>query len=383
MERLRARLTGEPPATSRAGARPADDARTLAAARRSERHEHLRTRHPPADRHHAARHRAVAGGHRGLSLPAGRQHADRRFPDHQREREPARRRSGDHGGDGRGAARAPARRNPGRDRDDLAQLARLDPHLDPVRPQPQHRRRRARRAGRDQRRADRPAGRPAVAAVVPQVQSGGDADHDPGADLAHRAAERDLRRRRHRGGAAPRAGRRRRRGQRQRRRAAGDPRAGQSDRARLHGARRWRTCAPRSPTPMRPGPLGVFDGDGRAVTIGINDQLRAASQYDPLVVRTANGTVVRLSAIASIEPGVRNSRSFGWYNRPALGAAGHHQGGRRQRDRDRRPHPRAASPRSSAGFPPTSTSRSSPTAPARSAPASATCSSRCWRPSCW
>src|SRR5262249_12994996 len=50
------------------------------------------------------------------------------------------------------------------------------------------------------------------------------------------------------------------------------------------------------------GPLGVFDGEGRAVTIDINDQLRAASQYDPLVVRTSNGTVVRLSAIASIEP---------------------------------------------------------------------------------
>jgi len=63
------------------------------------------------------------------------------------------------------------------------------------------------------------------------------------------------------------------------------------------------------------GPLGVFDGNGRAVTIGTNDQLRVASQYDPLVVRTTNGTVVRLSAIASIEPGVKNSRSFGWYNR--------------------------------------------------------------------
>ncbi|MEA2903687.1 MAG: multidrug efflux pump, partial [Alphaproteobacteria bacterium] len=62
------------------------------------------------------------------------------------------------------------------------------------------------------------------------------------------------------------------------------------------------------------GPIGVFDGDGRAITIDINDQLRAASQYDPIVVRAANGTVVRLSAIASIEPGVRNSRSFGWYN---------------------------------------------------------------------
>jgi multidrug efflux pump len=64
-----------------------------------------------------------------------------------------------------------------------------------------------------------------------------------------------------------------------------------------------------------PGPLGAFDGGERAVTIGTNDQMRAASQYEPLVIRATNGTVVRLSAIASIEPGVRNSRSFGWYNR--------------------------------------------------------------------
>jgi len=63
------------------------------------------------------------------------------------------------------------------------------------------------------------------------------------------------------------------------------------------------------------GPLGIFDGDGRAVTIGTNDQLRLAPQYDSLVMRSANGTVVKLSAIATIQPGVRNSRSFGWYNR--------------------------------------------------------------------
>ncbi len=43
------------------------------------------------------------------------------------------------------------------------------------------------------------------------------------------------------------------------------------------------------------GPLGTFDGDKRAVTIGINDQLRAASEYDPVVVKTVNGTVIRLS----------------------------------------------------------------------------------------
>ena len=62
------------------------------------------------------------------------------------------------------------------------------------------------------------------------------------------------------------------------------------------------------------GPLGVFDGPERSVTIATNDQLRTASDYDPIVVRTANGAVVRLSAVASIEPSVRNSRSAGWFN---------------------------------------------------------------------
>src|SRR5262249_10662854 len=63
------------------------------------------------------------------------------------------------------------------------------------------------------------------------------------------------------------------------------------------------------------GAIGTFDGGERATTIATSDQLRAASEYEPLVIRAANGTVVRLSAIASIEPGVRNSRSFGWFNR--------------------------------------------------------------------
>jgi hydrophobe/amphiphile efflux-1 (HAE1) family protein len=62
------------------------------------------------------------------------------------------------------------------------------------------------------------------------------------------------------------------------------------------------------------GPIGVFDGNERAITIGSNDQLRTAPDYDDIVVRAANGTVVRLSAVASIETGVRNSRSAGWFN---------------------------------------------------------------------
>ena len=49
------------------------------------------------------------------------------------------------------------------------------------------------------------------------------------------------------------------------------------------------------------GPLGTFDGAKRAITIGINDQLRTANEYDPVVVKTVNGTVIRLSDVA-IDP---------------------------------------------------------------------------------
>ncbi|HEX5211027.1 MAG TPA: efflux RND transporter permease subunit [Pseudolabrys sp.] len=63
------------------------------------------------------------------------------------------------------------------------------------------------------------------------------------------------------------------------------------------------------------GPLGSFDGLRRATTIGINDQLRTANQYDPVVVKTVNGTVIRLSTIASIQPSVRNSLAAGWFNK--------------------------------------------------------------------
>jgi hydrophobe/amphiphile efflux-1 (HAE1) family protein len=63
------------------------------------------------------------------------------------------------------------------------------------------------------------------------------------------------------------------------------------------------------------GPLGTFDGAKRAVSIGINDQLRQPADYNPVVVKTVNGNVIRLSTVATISPSVRNSRSAGWYNR--------------------------------------------------------------------
>ncbi|MFL6796019.1 MAG: efflux RND transporter permease subunit [Xanthobacteraceae bacterium] len=62
------------------------------------------------------------------------------------------------------------------------------------------------------------------------------------------------------------------------------------------------------------GPIGVLDGNERSLAISSNRQLRTVADYDPVIVRSANGTVVRLSAVASIEAGVRNSRSASWFN---------------------------------------------------------------------
>ena len=62
------------------------------------------------------------------------------------------------------------------------------------------------------------------------------------------------------------------------------------------------------------GPIGAFNSAERAVTIAANDQIRTAADYDPIVVRSANGTVVRLSSIASIELGVRDNRAAAWFN---------------------------------------------------------------------
>ena len=61
-------------------------------------------------------------------------------------------------------------------------------------------------------------------------------------------------------------------------------------------------------------PLGTFDGPDFARTIATNDQLRSPSEYRSIVVKTVNGNVVRLGAIASVEASVRNSRSAAWFN---------------------------------------------------------------------
>jgi multidrug efflux pump len=66
-------------------------------------------------------------------------------------------------------------------------------------------------------------------------------------------------------------------------------------------------------------PLGAFDGTERVETIATNDQLRNAADYQSLVVKTVSGNVIRLSDVASIVQGTRNSNSAAWYNlQPAV-----------------------------------------------------------------
>ena len=62
------------------------------------------------------------------------------------------------------------------------------------------------------------------------------------------------------------------------------------------------------------GPVGEFAGNERAISISTNDQLTTPPGYDAIVVRAANGTVVRLSAVASVVSGVRNNLAAGWFN---------------------------------------------------------------------
>ena len=62
------------------------------------------------------------------------------------------------------------------------------------------------------------------------------------------------------------------------------------------------------------GAIGSFDGAERAIAIGSNDQLRTVPDYGDIIVRSQNGALVRLSAIASIEAGVRNTRAAAWFD---------------------------------------------------------------------
>ncbi|WP_163367626.1 efflux RND transporter permease subunit, partial [Enterobacter hormaechei] len=58
---------------------------------------------------------------------------------------------------------------------------------------------------------------------------------------------------------------------------------------------------------------GAIDGERTAFTIGANDQITRVEDYKALILRTANGDVIRLGAIADVRNSTRNSRAAGWY----------------------------------------------------------------------
>ena len=66
-------------------------------------------------------------------------------------------------------------------------------------------------------------------------------------------------------------------------------------------------------------PLGIIDGDQHVTALETNGQLRTVEDYQNIVVKSAGGNVVRLSAVANVDQGTRNSRSAAMFNgQPAI-----------------------------------------------------------------
>jgi len=66
-------------------------------------------------------------------------------------------------------------------------------------------------------------------------------------------------------------------------------------------------------------PVGMFEGTHQSEIIRVNSQFQNASEYSSLILRAPNGTVLRLTDIATVKDGVRNIRAAGTYDgRPAV-----------------------------------------------------------------
>ena len=66
-------------------------------------------------------------------------------------------------------------------------------------------------------------------------------------------------------------------------------------------------------------PTGSFQGPDRAETISLNGQISQASDYAPLVIKTGNGAVLRLSDVATVIDSVANTRLAAWNGKqPAI-----------------------------------------------------------------
>src|SRR5215470_16594277 len=67
------------------------------------------------------------------------------------------------------------------------------------------------------------------------------------------------------------------------------------------------------------GPKGRIDATDGSYVIRVNDQMRKADEYKPVIVATRHGTPIRLDAVASVVDSVENVRTSGWFNnQPAV-----------------------------------------------------------------
>ena len=68
-----------------------------------------------------------------------------------------------------------------------------------------------------------------------------------------------------------------------------------------------------------PGPVGEFQGHRQSEMIVVNSALRTADDFSELLVRSRNGTLLRLGDVATVTDGVRNMRTTGTYDgKPAV-----------------------------------------------------------------
>ncbi|BAW23647.1 MULTISPECIES: efflux RND transporter permease subunit [Pseudomonas] len=61
-------------------------------------------------------------------------------------------------------------------------------------------------------------------------------------------------------------------------------------------------------------PMGFVEDAERNWQVRANDQLESAKDYEPVVIRQQNGTILRLSDVASITDGVENRYNSGFFN---------------------------------------------------------------------
>ena len=299
--------------------------------------------------HHAGHHGVRRDG---VPAAAGQRPADRRLPHHPGQRRPAGRQPRDDGVGGGAAARETVRDDRRPQLDQLDQLAGQHQHHAAVRSEPQHRRRRAGRAGDDRagRRAQLPPQMPAPPSYQ-KVESRRSAGAVPGAAVADAAAV-DGRRVR-----ARRPSRSASRWSAASRRcnvfgAAEVRRARRRRSAQARGARHRHRRGRRRDHERQRQPADRHDLRRRQTfVVQANGQLLRAAAYGPTIIAYRNGNPVRLDEVAHVYDGVENDKTAALVQRRARDLSRDPEAAGHQRRRGRRRGQGAAAdvPRAAAG----------------------------------